>query len=448
MVSPIDYTIDVQSPFQAAMQGWAAGTQDKLARADETRRQQLFDQQQAAMQKQQLQQQQFATDRAEFAAKPNKTTQDFVDFQIKYPEVTEPYKKTWEMKSEGEQRLALGTAGRVMAAIKTGNPKIAQDILEEQAVAQENKGDKEGAFNSRRVKGLITKDPNSVYATLGEFANAVSPDEFPEMMVKMGSNARDDQLQPIAINQANANVSKTTAETAKTEAETNDIPLAADDRRAGVENQARKNEYDNQYNYDKLSQDQRLFLADLNQKDKIEANKLRASKAETSIQRVERLEKVENYANAAKQAAEGSTLAAKLAGQVGENGGAYWDRVVRQVPGTSENTFAKDIETLKSQVFLTQIEKMRGLGALTDKEGDAIRSSIASLDINQGPKAVQQNLTKIAQQLSLAAQSANHKAQLYATRGYGYPPAVVDAAKQRGVSPAEMQKIANELGIQ
>ncbi|MEG8984212.1 hypothetical protein VCS94_19325, partial [Acinetobacter baumannii] len=125
------------------------------------------------------------------------------------------------------------------------------------------------------------------------------------------------------------------------------------------------------------------------------------------IQRVERLEKVENYANAAKQAADASNLAARLTQQAKENSGPYWDRLVRQIPGTSENTFAKDIETLKSQVFLAQVEKMRGLGALTDKEGDAIRSSIASLDINQGPEAVQKNLSKIAQQMSAAAKSAN-----------------------------------------
>lgn len=166
-----------------------------------------------------------------------------------------------------------------------------------------------------------------------------------------------------------------------------------------------------------MSQDQQLFYADLSQKERIEAAKLKATKAETPIQRVERLEKVENYSNAAKQAADASNLAAKLTLQAKENSGAYWDRLVRQVPGTSENTFAKDIETLKSQVFLAQVEKMRGLGALTDKEGDAIRSSIASLDINQGPKAVQQNLSKIAQQMSAAAKSANRKAQLYATKG-------------------------------
>lgn len=436
MVSPIDYRLDVMNPFQQAMQGFNQGTQiaanqQALAaqRAEEERKQQQY----LAMQQQQK-------DMYEFSQNPNKNFNDFVTFTTRYPQLTEQYKKSWEIMDAGQRQQSLSTAAQVMSAIKSGSPQVAQDILEEQAKAYENSGQKESAFNMRRMKGLIQKDPSNIYTTLGLFGSTVSPDEFAPMLEKMGSNERAEQKQPYELNQIAAN-------TAKTIAETNDIPLAAEDRHTGVQNQGKKIEYDNQYNYDKLSQDQQQFYDGLDKTERIEAAKLRASKAESSIQKVERLEKVENYANAAKQAADASNLAAKLVNQTKENGGAYWDRLIRQVPGTSENTFAKDIETLKSQVFLAQVEKMRGLGALTDKEGDAIRSSIASLDINQGPKAVQQNLTKIAQQMSSAAKSANRKAQLYATKGQGYSPAVTEAAKTLGISPAEAQKFVNENGL-
>jgi len=191
----------------------------------------------------------------------------------------------------------------------------------------------------------------------------------------------------------------------------------------------------------------RQFYDGLSNSQRIEADKLRARKSETSVQRMERLEKAEGLAVASKNAADASVNAARLANMAAENGGAYWDRLWRIVPGSSENTFVKDIETLKSQVFLAQVDKMRGLGALTEREGDALKSSIASLDINQGPKRVQENLTQIAKIMSEAAKSANKKTQIYATKGQGYAPDIVDAARALGITPEEAQKFVNDNGL-
>lgn len=436
MVSPIDYTIDVATPFQTAMQGWAMGTQDKFARADEARRQQMFDQQQEAIKQQQLQQQLRNEALYNFSQIPNKTAEDYANIINRFPDLSEPYQKAWGMLNSERQQQTLSTASQIFAALGNNSPEVAKSIANEQIKAYENSGMKKEAFNMRNILNMIDKNPVAAQANLGMLMSSVAPDQFKNINDSLNNSAA-----------LPSQIAKTQAETGKIIAETSDIPLAAEDRRTGVENQGRKIEYDNQYNYDKLSQDQQQFYDGLDKTERIEAAKLRAAKAESSIQRVERLEKVENYANAAKQAADASNLAARLTQQAKENSGPYWDRLVRQIPGTSENTFAKDIETLKSQVFLAQVEKMRGLGALTDKEGDAIRSSIASLDINQGPEAVQKNLSKIAQQMSAAAKSANRKAQLYATKGQGYSPAVIEAAKTLGISPAEAQKFVNENGL-
>jgi len=119
---------------------------------------------------------------------------------------------------------------------------------------------------------------------------------------------------------------------------------------------------------------------------------------------------------------------------------------MRNIPGTDEQAFSQKLETLKSQVFLTQVEKMKGMGALTDMEGQRLEKSIASLDANLDPKTLQANLKTISSELNRAATKAQKMAELYATRGTGYSDAVVQAAKKRGVSPYEMQKIANEMG--
>ncbi|WP_372844809.1 hypothetical protein [Psychrobacter sp.] len=65
--------------------------------------------------------------------------------------------------------------------------------------------------------------------------------------------------------------------------------------------------------------------------------------------------------------------------------------------------FEKDIETLQSQVFLTQVEKMRGLGALTDFEGRKLETAVANLSLTLSAEALSKNLqiiydaTKIAE---------------------------------------------------
>lgn len=423
--------LDVANPIQSTLQGFTGGLQLGAAYAD---RQRAIEQ----AKQEQLAKQQMSADLMELANNP--TPEGYSKVMTMYPQLSENLKRAYDTMDDGQRKNTLSLASQSYAALANNQPEIAKQVLGDAATAYENSGNKKDAGVLRGYIKMIENNPSAARTSIGMLMASTDPDKFKDIYSTLGQEQRANEMQPYEI-------AETQAKTSKTIAETNDIPLAAEDRHTGVQNQGKKIEYDNQYNYDKLSQDQQQFYDGLDKTERIEAAKLRAAKAESSIQRVERLEKVENYANAAKQAADASNLAAKLTLQAKENSGAYWDRLVRQVPGTSENTFAKDIETLKSQVFLAQVEKMRGLGALTDKEGDAIRSSIASLDINQGPEAVQKNLSKIAQQMSAAAKSANRKAQLYATKGQGYSPAVIEAAKTLGISPAEAQKFVNENGL-
>lgn len=431
MAQPNNYILDLPNPMDTVQKSFNYGF-NTAAQVEEVK----LKQEQLALQKKQ--QAQMQADLANLASNPS--PEGYAKVMTMYPQLSENLKRAYDTMDDGKRKAVFSTSSQVFAALSNQQPDIAKQVLTDQATAYENAGNTKDASVAKGIIKLIDTNPDAARASVGMMMAGTDPDKFKDVWTALGSEQRANEMQPIDIAQKKA-------QTDKTIAETGDIPLAAQDRRQGVMNQGQKIEYDNQFNYDKLSQDQQQFYASLDQKDRLEANKLRAAKAENSIQRVERLEKVENYATASAQAAEASRNAARLANLAGENSGAYWDRLIRQVPGTSENTFAKDIESLKSQVFLAQVEKMRGLGALTDKEGDAIRSSIASLDINQGPEVVKKNLAKIAQQLSLAAQSANRKAQLYATKGQGYSPAVKEAARQLGISEAEAQKFANENGL-
>lgn len=143
-----------------------------------------------------------------------------------------------------------------------------------------------------------------------------------------------------------------------------------------------------------------------------------AVKPETKIEQLERVEKTQNFATAARSAAEGATLAATLANDLGGlNDAAGGFGLAARVPGSQAHTFANKLETLRSNVFLAQIGNMKGMGALTDAEGARLEKSIASLDISLPPAELQKNLTYITQTLSRAAKTASSKAQLYSGQG-------------------------------
>ena len=63
--------------------------------------------------------------------------------------------------------------------------------------------------------------------------------------------------------------------------------------------------------------------------------------------------------------------------------------------GGEEANLEEKINTLKSQVFLSQVAKMRGLGALTAPEGARLETNIASLSLRQTPEQIISNLTEI-----------------------------------------------------
>lgn len=66
--------------------------------------------------------------------------------------------------------------------------------------------------------------------------------------------------------------------------------------------------------------------------------------------------------------------------------------VTKFLPGTDARETSSMIDTLKSQIFLAEVSKMKGLGALTEAEGRKLETSIASLDPSMPEKAFMRNL--------------------------------------------------------
>lgn len=429
MAQPYNYMLDIPNPVDAVSQSMANGF-NMAARVDQAQQQR----EQVELQRQQ--QAQMNADLLGLANNPS--PENYTKVMTVYPQLSENLKRAYDTMDDGKKKTTLSVASQSYAALLNGQPEIAKQVLNDAALAYENSGQKKDAGVIRGYAKLIDNNPTAARTSIGLMMAATDPDKFKDIYSTLGQEGRAEQMQPYEI-------AKTSAETENIKSGTADNYSQIADRREGRELQKTEMYLNDDRYYAGLDQNEKQFWTKLASDERKTARELEG-KPETTPERLTRLEKASGYSNAAAQALDAANNAARLAKLADSNGGAYWDRLMSKVPGTSENTFTKDVETLKSQVFLTQVEQMRGLGALTESEGAALKSSIASLDMNQGVNAFKSNLNKISLVLNRAAKKAEKNAELYATKGRGYSEEVVKAAKQRGISPAEMQDLANDLG--
>lgn len=444
-MQPINYMLDVQSPVQSAMTGLTQGMQ--IGQFMQAREQA----EREAIQKQQMQE-----ELSVFASKPNKTHDDYANIMARFPSLAEDFKRSYDVLDTGRQQASFKTASRAYSAAAGGRADIAKSILENEALGYENAGDKATADQMRNLAKIADQNPDGFLASTGLFLASANPDKFKETLGALGEN----QMLPEEINLKKAQTDKTKAEAEKTETETlwygdktqaeiNNLESQVEDRQTGRVLEQQKMQLQNDQYYAKLDQDQQQFYENLNQEERKIAQTVFNVK-EKPEQRMERLEKVNKFASASQTAANTAKLAAEIANDpyLSYYTGGYWNKAMRSLPGTNEYNFHQKVKTLESQAFLIGAEGLKGLGAMTETEGAKVTVALANLNPSQDPGEFQKQLSAIAKAASGVSTTANKNAQIYATKGKGYSAEVVEAAKARGVSPAEMQQIANQLGIE
>jgi hypothetical protein len=438
MVQPINYMLDVQNPIQTAMTGLTQGMQiGQFMQAKEQAERE-------AIQKQQMQEELSA-----FASKPNKTHDDYANIMAKYPSLAEDFKRSYDVLDSGKQQATFKTTSRIYAALSGGQPSVAKSILETEALGYENAGDKTTADQMRTLAAMAETDPDGLLTISGLTLASTTPSQFKDVLGALGEN----QKLPEEINLTKAQTEKTNTETLwygdKTQAEIDNLESQVEDRKTGRVLQQQEMQLQNDQFYAKLDQDQQQFYENLNQEERKLAQTV-FNVREKPEQRMERLEKVNKFASASQNAANTAKLAAEIANDpyLSYYTGGYWNKVMRSLPGTNEYNFHQKVKTLESQAFLIGAEGLKGLGAMTETEGAKVTVALANLNPSQDPGEFQKQLSALAKAASSVSTTASKNAQIYATKGKGYSAEVVEAAKARGVSPAEMQQIANQLGIE
>jgi hypothetical protein len=430
-----NYSIDVGSPFISALKGY------ELGMGIETKRQQMLGQQQLAQQ--QMLRQQEIDMALEKVRGPNPTAEDYRRLEILLPpDQAKSIRESLAQRTDVQNQQALRSSGRIFAAFRAGRPDIAIDFIDQEIATQRNAGNEAGAKSLETWRDVAKNSEEGAKQTQDFFGFVISEipggDKIIESSIKISQEAREAAMAPekLAEQRAKAIEAGIKANFATAKA-VQDLNLSA----AQIQNYASTQEIARE----------NLKIAKLNADLKREENVLKRSELQQRLDQaqLDRDEKVrktvadantafgnfDNFLNTADRALagwgrtkDGKVDPKKPSATVRAATGPL-DVMFPTVQPDVAN-FEELIETLKGQAFLAQVEKMKGLGALSDKEGDALRASLTNLSLRQSPEQLAQNLLE-AQRLILKARDATAKK-------YGVGAAPDRPAGPGGAAPAQV----------
>jgi hypothetical protein len=202
LMRPIDYTVDVQSPFESALGGFKLGA----GIAEVQAAQQARERAQTAQ-----------TELANLFKNPNATATDYARVTAFLPkDQAATVLSGFEAQTKEQQQNTLRQGTQVYTAIKSGNLPVAEMQLKEQATALRNAGREKEAQGFDDLSNLIRLNPTGAQTTIAlTIAGLPGGKEFLDNADKALSTQRAEALQPSALKEAGAK-----AEQAVTEAQT------------------------------------------------------------------------------------------------------------------------------------------------------------------------------------------------------------------------------------
>jgi len=118
----------------------------------------------------------FKTSLQEFGAKKNKNAGDYTAMMLKHPELAQELKATFEMQDAQTQKQSIVEASQVYAALNAGSPEVAKKILQERLTASENSGDKQAVATTKASLSLIDQSVEGAKSAAGLYLAAIVND--------------------------------------------------------------------------------------------------------------------------------------------------------------------------------------------------------------------------------------------------------------------------------
>lgn len=407
MPQPYDYTLgNLPSPTENLINSLA------LAKGFQQLKTQKTDAEKSAQAQAQLQ-----ADLSQLGDNP--TPAGLAQLMVKYPSMSEQFKRTYDVLSAEQQNSRVQQASQVYAALESGQPDMAQRILQEQATAYRNSGMEREAKTLEDLAEMARLSPETARTSTGLFlASAMGPEKFTETFTKLQTERREADLAPEQLTEAQAKARQAAvkADFAESEAVMElqkkgwDIYKIQEDVKIARENSriaALKAQADREQNELKR-QELQAKLADAQRERDM---KLREQTAEIESGR----SNIDNMLNNVDRILQ--LPAGTINDAVGAWDGSWIGGVIDTFDSDVQN-FKALMENLDAQAFLAQVPQMKGLGALSENEGKKLGAALQSFSTKQSEDQFIANLRE-TQRLMI-------KARENLSRKYGLPETVPD----------------------
>lgn len=430
-MGPINYgaAFGSQDPTQAFMQGLqgAMGMRAMLTQ------QQAQEQAVAAAQAKAQQQAQMQADIQSVFGGGTADAKAVLGLMGRYPQLSEQYKRVYDGLSQEQQRASVGLVARVGSALRSGQPEVALKVLDEQIEAAKNSGDTQSVSALQAIRKATEIDPSFGLTTAYSLAAASGEQgqKLAEAWIKEDETRRAQELQGPAVARAGAEAAKagSEAQTAAVKAKYADSQAILDLQEKGWNIKALEADVD--------FKRQSARIAAMNAAIAREGNDLKRQELQMKLQdtRTKRDDMVREKASEAESARGNidnmlNTIQRVLQSPALNDVVGSWEGSVlypNQVAAAANlmNPFASGgddradaislVETLGSQAFLSQLPNIKGMGQLSNVEGDKLQASLQNLTRKQSEKQFRASLNEASRLMTKARKNIGQRLGVPAT---------------------------------
>lgn len=314
----------------------------------------------------------------------------FAQLISKYPQQREALAESWDILEQSQKDAEFSEASQLYNALSS-DPQVAMDMLDQRITAEKNSGGDPSMFE--RIKARANADPQAAKNDVAFLLSSLEPEKWSSMAKEM----RDQELQGSAVKKAMAEAEK----------------AAIDSKYA--ESMAVKELEEKNWNIWKMQNDVDISR----QNARIAAMNAQYNKSNNDLKRLELQQKIDEAERKRDESIREKASELEFARFDVDNmlntvdrALAFKDDVFDDITGTIDSklfTFGEDeanleelIENLKSQTFLTQIQKLSGMGALSNREGDTAAKALQNLSLRQSPEQLKKNLREVQRLMTIA----------------------------------------------
>lgn len=331
----------------------------------------------------------------------------FAQLQAKYPQQGKALREAYDSMDKVKREQEFGSAMQVYSALKNGNPDAANSVLDQHIAAGENSG--EDVSDLKNIKLAIAQNPQNAANIIALHASTVDPDRWS----KIATEQRAAESAPYELTEKQAKAQKAAIDSRFAESNAAldlqkkgwDIQKIQSDMQLGKLNSqiAAMNAQANREQNDLKRQELQQKLQD-KQIERDAAVRTKASDIESGRA------SIDNMLNTAHRILQTpSGVVSSAAGPISS-----------KTPTLREDTadFEELVNTLGSQAFMAQIPNLKGMGALSNAEGEKLQSALQNLSLRQSPERLIENVKEAQRIILKSRQNLSEK--------YGVPDTIPD----------------------